>query len=115
MNYLIRQCRSKTLWSMRCKLFAIITSRDGDIAVSIKHASSCGDYFKNYGYFYMTKTSQNYANTIEALANYEKTNVKGLHKWYSDKVAAKAKKASNQALGISEYKQAISHDKALLD
>jgi len=49
--------------------------RDNDIERSIKRTASVGDYFKTYGLFYISKTSQNYANTIEALANFDKSKV----------------------------------------
>lgn len=62
--------------------------RDGDIKRSIKNTSSVNDYYKNYGFFYLTKTSQNFANTIQSLANFEKAKVNDLDHWYTKKIDA---------------------------
>jgi hypothetical protein len=59
---------------------------DTDMSKSINRASSVADYYKNYGYFYLTKTSQNYANTIESLANFDKQKVIDLERWYTQKI-----------------------------
>lgn len=66
------------------------------------------DYYKNYGFFYLTKTSQNYANTINSLANFEKSKVVELDEWYTSKIETKRQEGS-------DYKQAIQTDKTLLD
>ncbi|CDW80296.1 UNKNOWN [Stylonychia lemnae] len=59
---------------------------DGDIQKSIKRTSSVADYYKNYGFFYLTKSSQNYANTINSLANFEKSKVLELDNWFTKKI-----------------------------
>eukprot|EP00347_Sterkiella_histriomuscorum_P004311 403360932 len=81
---------------------------NGDISKSIQRTSSVTDYYKNYGFFFLTKTSQNYANTINSLANYEKSKVLQLDQWYAKKIANKKNEGS-------DYIQAIQHDKTLQD
>ncbi len=51
---------------------------DSDISRSIQNAPPVGEYYKQYGFFNLTKSSQNHANTIPALANYDKTKVSEL-------------------------------------
>ena len=47
------------------------------------------DYYKNYGFFYLTKTSQNFANTINSLAQFDKSKVHDLDTWYTHKIESK--------------------------
>ena len=60
------------------------------------------------GYFYLTKTSQNYANTIESLANFDKQKVVDLERWYTNKIDLKNAKGINiLALKTFNYLQLI--------
>jgi hypothetical protein len=65
---------------------------DSDIGRSIQKAPPVGEYYKQYGFFNLSKSSQNHANTIPALANFDKAKVSELDFWFKAKVEAHSSK-----------------------